>query len=177
MLVLDMQAMKKYLDHGYRIAQPLINYALGWLSPELLGTGFVINKIDDHNISGTIPYSKFNSNGQSEIHAGLVINSGFELIRQLLARHMGQKHFYIEGFETTLKKNNVWNKSLQLKLELDEVVFDRFFMDLQKNATAQLNFDVLVQKKSTKASGKDSVKSKDIIKFGLVVRQTNKLLA
>lgn len=169
MLVLDMQVMKKYLDQ----LTPLLNYALGWFSPELLGTGFVINSIDDHNISGTIPYSKFNCNSQSEIHAGLVINSGFELIRQLLVRHVGHHHFTIESFETNLKKNNVWNKALLLKLELNEVVFDRFFMDMQKNTTAQLNFDVVVQRKSTKAG----VKSKDIIKFDLVVRKSNKLLA
>jgi hypothetical protein len=169
MLVLDMQVMKKYLDQ----LTPLLNYALGWFSPELLGTGFVINSIDDHNISGTVPHSKFNCNSQLEIHAGLVINSGFELIRQLLVRHVGHHHFHIESFETTLKKNNPWNKSLQLKLELDEVVLDRFFMDMQKNTTAQLNFDVMVQKKSTKAG----VKSKDIIKFELVVRKTKQLLA
>lgn len=176
MLVLDMQAMKKYLDHGYRIAQPivtpLLNYALGWFSPELLGTGFVINSIDDHHVSGTIPYSKFNCNSQSEIHAGLVVNSGFELIRQLLVRHVGHNNFYIENYETTLKKSNVWNKALMLKLEIGEVVLDRFFMDMQKNTTAQLNFDVVVQRKSTKAG----VKTKDIIKFDLVVR-SKKLLA
>lgn len=169
MLVLDMQAMKKYIDQ----LTPLLNYALGWFSPELFGTGFVINSIDDHNISGTIPYSKFNCNSQLEIHAGLVVNSGFELFRQLVARHVGQNNFQIESFETNLKKSSVWNKSLLLKLELDEAVFDRFFMDMQKNTTAHLNFDVVVQKKSTKAG----VKSKDIIKFGLVVRQSNKLLA
>lgn len=168
MLVLDMQAMKKYIDQ----LTPLLNYALGWFSPELFGTGFVINSIDDHKISGTIPYSKLNCNSQLEIHAGLVVNSGFELFRQLLARHIGQNNFQIESFETNLKKSSVWNKSLLLKLELDEAVFDRFFMDMQKNTTAHLNFDVVVQKKSTKAG----VKSKDIIKFGLVVR-SKKLLA
>ncbi len=176
MLVLDMQAMKKYLDHGYRIAQPivkpLLNYALDWFSPELLGTGFVINKIDDHHISGTIPYSKFNCNRQSEIQAGLVVNSSFELIRQLLVRHVGHNNFFIESYETTLKKNNPWNKSLLLELELNEVALDRFFIDMQKNATAQLNFDVVVQRKTTKAG----VKSKDIIKLSLVVR-IKKLLA
>jgi hypothetical protein len=177
MLVLDMQVMKKYLDHGYRIAQPLINYALGWLSPELLGTGFVINSIDDHHISGTIPYSKFNSNRQLEIHAGLVINSGFELIRQLLVHHVGHDNFHIESFETTLKKNDIWNKPLQLKLELDEVILDRFFMELQKNVTAQLKFDISVQKKSNKSLVNDSVKTKDIIKFILIVRGSKKLLA
>lgn len=169
MLVLDMQVMKKYLDQ----LTPLLNYALGWFSPELLGTGFVINFIEDHQVSGTIPYSKFNCNSQSEVHAGLVVNSGFELIRQLLVRHVGQQNFYIESFETTLKKSNPWTKSLELKLELDDVVFDRFFMDMQKNTTAKLNFDVVVQRKSTKAG----VKSKDIIKFSLVVRQSKQLLA
>jgi hypothetical protein len=169
MLVLDMQVMKKYLDQ----LTPLLNYALGWFSPELLGSGFVINSIDDHNISGTIPYSKFNCNSQLEIHAGLVVNSGFELIRQLLTRHVGHNNFLIESFESNLKKNNPWNKSLLLKLELNEVVLDRFFMDMQKNTTAQLNFDVVVQRKSTKAG----VKSKDIIKFGLVVRKSKQLLA
>ncbi len=177
MLVLDMQVMKKYLDHGYRIAKPIINYAFGWLSPELLGSGFVIDSIDDHHISGTIPYSKFNSNGQFEIHAGLVVNSGFELIRQLLERHVGHNYFQIENFETTLKKYSIWNTSLQLRLQLDEVMFDRFFMDMQKNTTAQLSFDVAVQKKSKKALVKDSVKTKDIIKFTLVARTSNKLLA
>jgi len=169
MLVLDMQVMKKYIDQ----LTPLLNYALGWFSPELLGTGFVVNSISDHNISGTIPYSKFNSNSQSEIHAGLVVNSGFELIRQLLARHVGQNNFIIESFETTLKKNNPWNKSLVVKLELEEVLLDRFFMDMQKNTTASLHFDVVVQKKSTKAG----VKSKDIIKFDLIVRKSKQLLA
>ena len=176
MLVLDMQAMKKYLDHGYRIAQPfvkpILNYALDWFSPELLGTGFVIDSIGEHHISGSIPYAKFNCNRQSEIQAGLVVNSGFELIRQLLVRHVGHHHFSIESYETNLKKSNPWNKALRLKLELDEVALDRFFIDLQKNETAQLNFDVGVQKKSTKAG----VQSKDIIKFSLVVR-IKKLLA
>lgn len=173
MLVLDMQAMKKYLDHGYRIAKPIVapilNYALGWFSPELLGTGFEINSVDDHHISGTLPYSKFNCNAQSEIHAGLVINSGFELIRQILVRHVGQGQFYIESFETSLKKSTVWNNSLSLMLELNEVVLDRFFMDLQQRATADLKFDVRIQKKLKKSSVKDSVKSKDIIKFSLTV--------
>lgn len=169
MLVLDMQVMKKYLDQ----LSPILNYALGWFPPELLGTGFVINSIDDHHVSGTIPHSKFNSNSQLEIQAGLVVNSGFELIRQLLVRHLGQNNFVIESFETTLKKTSPWNKALVLKLELDEVFLDRFFMDMQKNTTAQLNFDIMVQRKSTKAG----VKSKDIIKFSLVVRKSKQLLA
>ena len=176
MLLLDMQAMKKYLDHGYKIAQPLVtpllNYALGWFSPELLGSGFVIKSIDDHAISGSIPYSKFNCSNQSEIHAGLVVNSGFELIQQLLARNLGHKNFVIESFETTLKKSSTWNNSLLLKLELNEVVFDRFFMDLQKDTSTPFQCDVVIQKKSTKPG----FKSKDIIKFDLIVR-TKKLIA
>ncbi|MBC7754419.1 MAG: hypothetical protein H7Z71_09295 [Moraxellaceae bacterium] len=176
MLVLDMQVMKKYLDHGYKIAQPLVapllNYALGWFSPELLGSGFVIKSIDDHAVVGSIPYSKFNCNNRSEIHAGLVVNSGFELIQCLLARHLGHTHFAIESFETTLKKSSRWDNSLLLKIELNEVVFDRFFMDLQKDTTTPLQCDVTIQKKSAKPG----FKSKDIIKFNLTVR-SKKLIA
>ena len=179
MLVLDMQAMKKYLDHGFRIAKPLVtplfNYALGWFSPELFGTGFLVNSIGDHHISGTIPHSKFNSNAQGEIHPGLVINSGFELIRQLLARHLGIESFRVEDFETRLKKNHDWNVAIFLKLEVNEVALDRFFIDLQKNAMAQIDLEIEINRKIKKVPRKDLVKSKDIIKFSVGVR-SQKLL-
>ena len=176
MLVLDMQVMKKYLDHGYKIAQPLVapllNYALGWFSPELLGSGFVIKSIDDHTILGSIPYSKFNSNNQSEIHAGLVVNAGFEIVQQLLARHGGHANFAIESFESTLKKSSRWNNSVLLKLEINEATLDRFFIDLQEEETALLKCDIMIQKKSAKPE----FKSKDIIKFDLIIR-SKKLIA
>lgn len=165
MLVLDMQVMKKYLDHGYRIVKPLVNYALGWLSPELLGTGFNIKSITDSRIIGLLPYAKFNCNSQAEIHLGLVTNSALELVRQMLARHLGHEHFQIENIRMQLEKNHTWDKSLQLTLSIDQIEFDQYCIDLQKDDTAVMNFKIMVQHS----------KFKDHVEFELTVR-SRKLL-
>lgn len=171
MLVLDMQAMKKYIDHGYRIVKPLVNYALGWLSPELLGTGFSIKSVTDSRIIGHIPYSKFNSDSQFQLHLGLVTNSCMELVRQMLARHLGHNDFQIENLEVQIKKENAWNKSLQLTLDIDEVAFDQSCIELQKNDKASMSFQVFIQN----VSGKTVSKFKDQVQIDLLVK-SKKLL-
>ena len=171
MVVLDMQVMKKYIDHGYQIVKPIVNYALGWLSPELLGTGFNIKSATDSRIIGLIPYTKFNCDYQGEIHLGLVTNSALELVRQMLARHLGHSHFHIENLKVTLCKENSWNKSLQLTLNIDEVAFDQFCIDLQKNNSATMLLEISIHH----FSGKSISKFKDQIQFEPLVR-SRKLL-
>lgn len=167
MLTIDMQAMKKYLDHGYRIVKPFVNYALGWLSPELLGSGFHIKSTRNNQIIGFIPYSKLNCDSLAQLHLGLVTNSAHELVRQMLIRHLGHSFFTVQELKVNISKKGLWNKSLTLTLDMDEVIFDQFCIDLQKENVAPLNLDVKIQ---------SSANSKDKIQFELVIK-SQKLLA
>ncbi len=125
--------------------QPILSYALGWLAPELLGTGFQVLSINDQVIKGLIPYKTCNLDSQKEIHLGLVVNAGMELVKLLMARHWPAESWQIQNLEFNLTKKNRWIKDLELFLSWSLADIDQFLLDFQKHNQAETDLTVSIQ--------------------------------
>jgi hypothetical protein len=136
--------------------QPVLSYALDWLSPELLGTGFRMMEVSDFAVKGTIPARNANLDFQSEVHHGLVINASYELARAFLQKQMSESFFHITGTDYNFSKKNKWQNDLTLLLETDQATMDDFFINLQKNKNAEVIFEVAIKVENIKKA--DSVK-------------------
>ena len=136
--------------------QPVLSYALDWLSPELLGTGFRMVEVSDFAVRGMIPARTSNLDFQSEIHHGLVINSSYELARAFLQKQMSESFFHIVGTDYNFSKKNKWQNDLTLLLETDQATMDDFFINLQKKKKTEITFEIRIKTENLKKS--DSVK-------------------
>lgn len=136
--------------------QPVLSYALDWLSPELLGTGFRMVEVSDFAVKGLIPARNSNLDFQSEVHHGLVINASYELARAFLQKQMSESFFHITGTDYVFSKKSKWQKDLTLLLETDQAAMDDFFINLQKKKKTEITFDIKIKVENHKKT--DSVK-------------------
>ena len=126
--------------------QPALSYALDWLAPELLGTGFRMFEVTDLEMKATIPASKTNLDSQSEIHQGLVTNAVLEMAKTFIQRHAPDHFFRVAGSELGLVKNTNWVSDLNLVLKMNQGQLDDFFMLLQKNQRAVIEMEIRIAK-------------------------------
>ncbi len=187
MLVSGNQAMKKklvgnlqanYVDkirdfkvwsdlHTPALLKPALSYALDWLSPELLGTGFVITEAGDESIKAKVPFHKTNCDFHHQIHAGLVVNAGLEVISTYIAKHWAKNLWEIKSYQIELNKNLKWDKDLNLQFSCSEQDMDKLILSLQKNDQVSFEGTVFISMKNSNQS--DSLKLKlNIIKLKLL---------
>lgn len=124
--------------------QPALSYALDWLAPELLGTGFRMVELTDYSVKAFVPSRPTNFDFQKEVHQGLVLNAGLELARSFLQKQMSESVFQISTSQVQLNKKQKWNQDLELVLQAEPSDMDDFFIDLQKNKKAEITFQVIV---------------------------------
>ncbi len=122
--------------------QPVLSYALDWLAPELLGTGFRLFELNEFEIKAVIPANKANFDSQGEIHQGLVTNASLEMARAFLQRQMPENFFRIVATDTHLVKKQAWAEELTLVIQSNQADMDDFFMHLQKGKKSIVEFDV-----------------------------------
>lgn len=187
MLVSGNQAMKKklvgnlqanYVDkirdfkvwsdlHTPALLKPALSYALEWLSPELLGTGFVITEVNDECVKAKVPYQRANCDFHGQIHAGLVVNAALEVISTFISKHWAKNLWEIKNYQLELSKNLKWDKDLALQFSCSEQDMDKFILSLQKNDQVAFEGTVFIAMKNSSQS--DSVKLKlNIIKLKLL---------
>ncbi len=158
---------------GPKTLQPALSYTLDWLSPELLGTGFRMFEISDFEIKAIVPGRKTNFDSQFEIHQGLVTNAILELARVFIQRQVPDHFFQIVGSEINLMKKNQWKGDLNLTIKASNSHLDDFFVQIQKNKIATIEFDVIIH-----SSEKMSSRNKNIDQAQLKLRiQTTDLIA
>lgn len=126
---------------GPKTLQPALSYALDWLSPELLGTGFRMFEVSDLEMKAYIPANKTNLDSQFEIHQGLIANATFELARSFIQRQVPDQFFQITGSEFSLVKKSKWDTDLNLSMKISHAQLDDFFVNVQKNKKAVIEFD------------------------------------
>ena len=134
--------------------QPALSYALDWLSPELLGTGFRLFEVSEFELKGVIPVNKSNLDFQNEIHMGLVTNASLEMARVFLQRQMSESFFQIVASDLHVIKKQKWTNEINLILSTSEPDMDEFFINLQKGKRATIQFNVQI--KSEKFRKQDS---------------------
>ncbi len=132
--------------------QPALSYALDWLAPELLGTGFRMYEVGDFAMKAVIPAHKSNLDSQFEIHQGLVVNSVLELSKVFIQRQMPDKFFQVTSTELNLVKKHKWAEALNLAMTTSQEDMDDFFVLLQKNKKSSLKFKVDISAQNKKKS-------------------------
>jgi hypothetical protein len=150
--------------------QPALSYALDWLVPELLGTGFRLFEISDSQLKAHIPATKKNLDSQFEIHQGLVTNALFELTKTFVHRQMPNRFFQIVGSEVTISKKNKWSEDLQLVLKNSTSDLDDFFVDLQKFKKAEILFEIQIEVATT---AHEKFKKNDSAQLKLIIETTD----
>lgn len=138
--------------------QPALSYALDWLAPELLGTGFQMREISDFSLKAIVPARPTNFDFQQEIHQGLVLNAGLELSRAFLQKQMSESFFQLTATESVLNKKQRWAQDLELRLETDQTALDEFFIEFQKHKKSEIEFDIAVKMEKSKKA--DSLRLK-----------------
>ena len=130
--------------------QPAISYTLGWLSPELLGTGFRMTEISDFSMKAFIPAHPINLDADKQISQGLTLNGCLELARTYLNTHWPESHYRIISSEIKMIKQHHWSKDVTLLLAITEGQLDQFFIDLQSEKKAVLELSIQVQIQDSK---------------------------
>ncbi|AGH96491.1 hypothetical protein [Pseudobdellovibrio exovorus] len=125
--------------------QPALSYALDWLAPELLGTGFRMMEISDFALKATVPARPTNFDFQQEIHQGLVLNAALELGRAFLQKQMSESYFQLVASDVQISKKQKWTQDIELLLEIDQSVLDDFFIDFQKVKRGEIEFQIKVK--------------------------------
>lgn len=187
MLVSGNQAMKKklvgnlqanYVDkirdfkvwsdlHTPSLLKPALSYALDWLAPELLGTGFAITEANDESVRGKVPFNRTNCDFHNQIHAGLVVNAGLEVISTYIAKHWAKNLWEIKSYQLELNKNLKWDKDLILQFSCSDSDMDKLILSLQKNDQVSFEGTIFISMKNSTQS--DSLKLKlNIIKLKLL---------
>lgn len=150
-----------------RPLQPALSYALDWLAPELLGTGFRMLEVSDTSLKGVIPARQTNFDFQQEIHQGLILNASIELCRVFLQKQMAESFFQLSASEVILNKKQKWSHDLELILQTEQSKLDDFFIDFQKNKKNEIDFEIKINVQNTKKT--DSVKLKlSVVKTELI---------
>lgn len=152
---------------GPKPLQPALSYALDWLAPELLGTGFRMRELADFSVLAEVPARPTNFDFQNEVHQGLVLNASLELARAFLQKQMSESFFKIEASEVQLIKKQRWVADLELVLEVTQNEMDNFFIDFQKHKKSPIEFDVQIRSKSFKKN--------DLAKLKLWIEKTELL--
>ena len=147
--------------------QSALSYTLGWLSPELLGSGFRLIEISDFAIKGTIPLDQMNLDFNQEIHQGLVLNASLELARTYIHRHLPENFYRLVMSEIKISKSQKWNENISLQLNSTENALDEFFSNLQGNKKATIEFHIEV--------GVEKLKKFDRVDLKLTCEATNLL--
>jgi len=80
-----------------------------------------------------------------------VLNASVELARAFLQKQMGESFFRIAGFENKISKTQKWEEDLELYLEVEQSALDDFFINLQKNKKAEMNFEITIKNKNLTA--------------------------
>ncbi len=144
--------------------QPVLSYALDWLSPELLGTGFRLFEQGEFEMKAVIPANQGNLDFQNEIHQGLITNASLEMARAFLQRQMPENFFQIVATDVHLQKKHKWDAELNLILKTNQEDMDDFFMHLQKGKKSNATFKLLITS--------EKFKKTDSIELKLVVEST-----
>ena len=144
--------------------QPALSYALDWLAPELLGTGFRMIEVSDFSLKALVPARDTNFDFQKEIHQGLVLNASLELCRVFLQKQMAESFFQLTGNEILISKKQKWSSDLELLLVTDLNMMDDFFINFQKNKKNEIEFEIKVKTEKSKKT--------DLIKLKLYLEKT-----
>lgn len=155
--------------------RPALSYALDWLAPELLGTGFSMLEVSDFSVKAQVPARGTNFDFQQEIHQGLVLNAGLELCRAFLQKQMSESFFHIIANEIEIFKKHKWSHDLELLLETDPGTMDDFFIDFQKNKKSKIEFEIKIRIKSTGGSKVVKAEKTDLIKLRLFLEKSELL--
>ncbi len=147
--------------------QPVLSYALDWLAPELLGTGFRMIEISDFSIKALVPARATNFDFQKEIHQGLVLNAALELCRAFLQRQMSESFFRITSSESTLVKKLNWSSDLELLLETEQNSMDEFFINFHKNKKNEIDFVIKIRTEKNKKT--DSIHLKLLLEKTMLI--------
>jgi len=132
-------------DHLPQKLTPVIDYTLGWLSPELLGTGFLVKSQTDDGVIAMVPFLPINTDFQRQIHSGLVINAGQEMIRAYLQRNVVGFNFIFSKINLHLNKKLNWTSDLTLKMNVNSGYFEAQLIEFQKRKSAEFDFTVDIQ--------------------------------
>ncbi len=135
-----------------KVIQPALSYTLGWLSPELLGSGFRMTEIADFEIKATVPADSVNLDSQKQLNQGLVLNAAMELAKTFINRHLEENFYQISASEIKISKKQIWNENLHLYLQASEGAMDDFFSSLQKQKKAKLELSIRLQVGESKKS-------------------------
>ena len=135
-----------------KVIQPALSYTLGWLAPELLGSGFRMTEIADFEIKATVPADAGNLDSQKQLNQGLVVNAALELAKTFINRHLQENFYHISASEIKVSKKQKWDENLHLYLRTSEETMDDFFSNLQKKKKAQLDLSVRLQVGDSKTS-------------------------
>lgn len=151
--------------------QPALSYALDWLAPELLGTGFRMVEVSEQSLKAFVPARQSNFDFQNEIHQGLILNAGLELSRAFLQKQMSESFFHIVSSEIEITKKQKWTQDLELILTADQSAVDDFFISFQKSKKSEINFDIKIK---SQLNSEKSNKA-DWLKIKLAVEKTELL--
>lgn len=130
--------------------QPALSYALDWLAPELLGTGFRMIEVSDFSLKALVPANQSNFDFQQEIHQGLILNASLELCRAFLQKQMAESFFQITASEIEISKKRKWTHDLELMLENDQSIIDDFFINFQKHKKSEIIFEIKIKTEGSK---------------------------
>ncbi len=132
--------------------QPALSYALDWLAPELLGTGFRMIEVSDYSLKALVPARDTNFDFQKEIHQGLILNASLELCRAFLQKQMAESFFRITTSQSAISKKLKWSEDLELLLETDQNTIDDFFIKFHKHRKNEIEFEIKVKTEKNKRS-------------------------
>ncbi|MFZ3231749.1 MAG: hypothetical protein WA160_16190 [Pseudobdellovibrio sp.] len=150
-----------------KVLQPALSYTLGWLSPELLGTGFRMVEISDFEIKALVPSQTSNLDQFNEINQGLVLNGSLELARNFIQRYLPESYFKIDSSEIKISKKHKWDSDIAMILKSEESVLDQFFSEIQENKKAVMQMQIKIEI--------DGAKKADSIELKLICEATNLL--
>ena len=128
-----------------QLIRPALNYTLGWLSPELLGTGFRMIEVSDFAMKANVPAVASNLDANQELHQGLIVNAAMELSKTFINRHLTEVYYQIDSSEIKISKKQKWPEDLHLFLQVKNVILDDFFSELQQKKKAQLVLNIQLE--------------------------------
>lgn len=149
--------------HAPSQIKPIVNYALGWVCPELLGHGVEIKQHSDHKITAQIPYADLNKDAFAEIQQGLVFNVGSEMVYQFLLQYLDGVPFEIEHKKSLMQKNLIWNSNLNMEMadQISEV--ERQMNLFISDAAHAIPFTIYIKTENSKTT--------DTIQFDLKLKK------
>lgn len=139
--VLKLKEIKSWTSQNApSVFKPALSYALDWLSPELLGSGFTLSELSENQMKAVVPYVAKNCDFEKQIHAGLVVNAGFEMIKLFVNQHWPVTAWSLESYKIEIVKKNSWTQDLNLFLKVDSVAIDQLCIQLQTQGEAEATF-------------------------------------